>query len=294
MTLQDLREEIQSDELLVVPGVFDALTARIVESIGFDAVYLGGYATGASIGATEPMTTLTEMCQKTEQISRATELPLIVDGGAGFGNPAHTYRSIREFINSGAAGVHIEDQVYPKRLHYFQGIKRIIGTEEMVEKIQAADQARREADDGLVLIARTDAARGQRREEHGESIEDAVTRLNEYLAAGADVGMAFPTDEDELEYAVDNVEGPFMGLIAENRNPRPTTDTLAKMGCDIIIYGLTPTFISAQKIRETYTNLLENGTTGLSKEEATRTRDYIESIIGLEKYYSIEEKSGNK
>lgn len=289
---QRLREAILDDDLVVAPGTTDALTASIATDVGFDTVYLGGYATGAATAVTEPMATMTEMCDRAREISFAVDVPLVVDGNAGFGDPAHTHRTINHFINSGVAGIHIEDQVYPKRLHYHEGHHHITDVEEMTTKIAVADRARREADGDIVLIARSDANRGNRRET--ETIEDAVNRVNEYLGAGAEVGMLFPRTWEEMEYVADHAEGPMTFVLSDNFEPRPTTAELEALGYAMVIYPTAAPVVIAKYMRELYERIRDDGETGWDPEEYGDLRSYIEGIIGLPDYYEIEESSGKK
>jgi methylisocitrate lyase len=133
-----LREVLQTDRLVVAPVCHDPLTARLVEALGFKAAYLGGFALGAATCLTEPLTTMSEMAEYAQRIARRISIPLVIDGNAGFGEPIHTIRAIREFEWGGVAGTHIEDQYYPKGAHYHKGVEHIISTEEIVMKIRAA------------------------------------------------------------------------------------------------------------------------------------------------------------
>ena len=290
--VERLRESIESDELVIAPGTTDALTATIATDVGFDTVYLGGYATGAATAVTEPMATMTEMCDRAREITYAVDAPLVVDGNAGFGNPAHTHRTINHFINSGVAGLHIEDQVYPKRLHYHEGHHHITDVESMQMKVEVADQARRDADGDIVLIARSDANRGNRRET--ETIEDAVDRVNAYFEAGADVGMLFPRTWEEMEYVADHAAGPMTFVLSDNYDPRPTTDELEKLGYGMVIYPTAAPVVITKYMKGLYERIRDDGETGWDPQEYGDIRSYIETIIGLPEYYEIEEASGRK
>lgn len=292
MTQTDLLRLIESDELLVAPGVCDGLTASIVAELGYEAIYLGGYATGAATAHTEPMITMSEMVDRAREITSNVDRPVIVDGNAGFGDPAHTYRSVKEYAKAGIGAIHIEDQVYPKRLHYHAGIKRITDAEAMVEKVNAADQSRIENDLDIVLIARSDAARAQRREY--ETIDEAIRRVNLYLDAGADAAMVFPANEAELRQAVEEIEGPMVFTMHEGREPNLTTDELDDIGVAVSLNAISATVAIAKSIRKIYTRLREEGHTGLDMDEFQEFQSYIETRIGLDRYYEIEERTGKK
>lgn len=289
---QQLRTAIQSDDLVIAPGTTDALTATIATSVGFDTVYLGGYATGAATAVTEPMATMTEMCDRAREISYQIDVPLVVDGNAGFGNPAHTHRTINHYIASGVAGIHIEDLVYPKRLHYHEGRHHITNVESMKTKIEVANQARKDTDGDIVLIARSDANRGNRRDT--ETIETAVNRINEYFDAGAEVGMLFPRTWAEMEYIADHAQGPMTFVLSDNYEPRPTTDELQELGYGMVIYPTAAPVVITKYIKELYESIRDRGKTGWDPEEYDAIRTYIEEFIGLPDYYDIEERTGNK
>src|SRR5215471_6620121 len=136
-----LRELLRAKTFLHMPSVYDALTGRLVQSLGFEAAYVGGYVTGGSMAVTEPLLTMTEQVRLAEDVARSIKIPVVVDAGAGFGEPLHTMRTVREFIRAGVAGVHIEDQLYPKRAHYHKYQVHGIPTPEFVTKIKYACRA---------------------------------------------------------------------------------------------------------------------------------------------------------
>src|ERR1700730_12534928 len=151
------REMLATPGIIHAPIAYDPLSARIAQRVGFRCLDLGGYALGASSCVPEPLLSLEEVLSATRRITAAVDIPLMVDGGAGFGDPTHVIRAVRELEHAGAASVHIEDQVYPKRVHYHKGTEHVISAEEMCEKIQYAARARRDPD--FVIAARTDAMR---------------------------------------------------------------------------------------------------------------------------------------
>lgn len=287
------RELLSRDGIVVAPGAIDPFSATLVESVGFDAVYLGGgYNAGAALATPEPVLTMSEILDLARRIAHTVDLPLIVDGNAGFGNPSHTYRTVGEFARNDIAALHIEDQVYPKRMHYHEGIHRIVDTEEMVAKIRAAVQARDEIEADIVIIARTDAARGQRRT--NEDITDAADRVNAYLDAGADVGMLFPGTRDELRRGPELVDGPLLFVNADNREPDTTVEELDEFGYDVVLYGLSPMYVVKRSLQQLYRTIATEGRTGLDREESQVIREEIEALIGLPSLYDIEDRSGKK
>src|SRR5215510_13327139 len=129
---QTLRELLQRGATVAAPGAYDPISARVVQALGFPAVYTGGYMTGAHTSITEPLLTLTEQVEVAQKVAHAVDLPVITDAGAGYGDPLHVMRCVREFEAAGIAGIHIEDQVYPKRASYHRGLEHIVPMQEFV------------------------------------------------------------------------------------------------------------------------------------------------------------------
>src|SRR5690349_5330770 len=156
-----LRRMLRSRTFLELPAVYDPLAARIAESVGFRSLYNGGFVTGGMSAISEPLLTMTEQIGIAAEITRAVKVPLVMDAGAGWGEPLHTMRTVRECIRAGIAGVHIEDQLFPKRAHYHTYIAHNIPRPEYRDKIALACRQRDETDKDFVIIARSDACREQ-------------------------------------------------------------------------------------------------------------------------------------
>jgi 2-methylisocitrate lyase-like PEP mutase family enzyme len=200
-----LRELLATKTPLLVPGCYNALSAKILERAGFPAVYMTGYGTSLSLlGMPDAgLATMTEMHLNARYIANAIGQPVIADADNGYGNAINVIRTVREYIQTGVAAIHIEDQVIPKRCGHVAG-RRVIPIDEAVGKYRAAAEARRELDPDFVIVARTDA-----RGAHGGSLDEAIARANAYLAAGAD--MAFvegPTSVAEVRRICTEVTGP--------------------------------------------------------------------------------------
>ena len=173
-----LRNMLNSKEIVVAPFVLNAFHAKIAESVGLKAVYMTGAGTAAEKGYPDVgLLTMTEMVTNAKYITEAVQVPVIADSDTGYGNPLNVRRSVREYEAAGVAGIHIEDQVFPKKYGFFEG-KGVIPSEEMVQKLYAALDARRDHD--FVIIARCDAYAV-----NGWS--DTVERCNAYIEAGADL-----------------------------------------------------------------------------------------------------------
>ncbi len=173
-----LREMLMGSEMVLAPFVYDGLQAKIAKSTGFKAVYMTGFGTAAARGYPDlGLITMTEMVQNVRAISHAVDLPVICDADTGYGNPVNVWRTVREYEEAGAAALHIEDQVFPKRCGFLAG-KQVIAMEEMVPKVRAACDARR--DSNFVIIARTDALAVN-------GWDDVTKRARAYRGAGADL-----------------------------------------------------------------------------------------------------------
>ena len=226
-----LRELLKSGTTLFVPGCYNALSAKILDTVGFPAVYMTGYGTSLSLlGMPDAgLATMTEMHLNARYIANAVSVPVIADADNGYGNAINVIRTVREYIQTGVAGIHLEDQVIPKRCGHVAG-RRVVPIDEAVGKYRAADRARREADPDFVLIARTDA-----RGAHGGSLDEAIARANAYLEAGADLAFVEgPTSLAEVERICKEVRGPvFYNMTGVS--PRLSLEQMQALGIAVTI-----------------------------------------------------------
>src|SRR4030043_1868377 len=202
-----LKALIQSKKILVAPGAFDALSARLIEAVGFKTVYMSGFGTAASIFGIPDigLLTMTEMVGNAKRISDAVEIPVIADADTGYGNHLNVIRTVEEYEKAGSAAIQIEDQISPKRCGHMEGHK-LVSPGEMVAKIRAAVKARKDGD--MVIIARTDAI-------SAEGFEEAIRRANIYREEGADVlFVEAPRDIDQLKRIPKLVKGPVLVNVA--------------------------------------------------------------------------------
>jgi 2-methylisocitrate lyase-like PEP mutase family enzyme len=230
-TTTRLRELLRSGTPLVVPGCYNALSAKVLAHVGFPALYMTGYGTSLSLlGMPDAgLATMTEMHLNARYIANAVPVPVIADADNGYGNAINVIRTVREYVQTGVAGIHIEDQVMPKRCGHVAG-RRVIPLEEAVGKYRAAAQARDATDADFVLIARTDA-----RGAHGGTLDEAIRRANAYLQAGAD--MAFvegPTSLDEVRRICREVKGPIF-YNQTGVSPRLSLPEMQDLGIAIVI-----------------------------------------------------------
>jgi carboxyvinyl-carboxyphosphonate phosphorylmutase len=276
-----LKKLIQSKKILVAPGAFDALSAKLIEWVGFKAVYMTGFGTAASIFGVPDigLLTMTEMVGNAKRISDAVEIPVIADADTGYGNHLNVMRTIEEYEKAGVAALHIEDQVSPKRCGHMEGHK-LISVEEMAAKIRAAVASKKDKD--FVLIARTDAI-------SAEGFDKAIRRGNRYMEEGADViFVEAPTTIDQLEKIPKLIKGPILINIAP-KTPVLHFKKYEEMGYSIAIYppiSLTASFVA---IRE---KLIELKEVGIMKEGAHGGLPFDELLdfLGLKKYRALEEK----
>ena len=222
------RALLQRDRLIVAPGAYDCLTARLIEQAGFEAVYMTGAGTAASLGYPDfGLVTMSEMVANAQRIAAAVEVPVIADADTGYGNELNVFRTVQEYQRCGAAAIHIEDQVFPKKCGHLEG-KEVIPGEDYVAKIRAACAARQNRD--FTIIARTDARAVA-------GFEEAIARANSALAAGAD--MAFveaPETEQEVAAVPRLVNGPcLLNVVRGGKTPDVDLREAEKMGYKLAI-----------------------------------------------------------
>ena len=284
-TTTRLRQLVRDKTFLHMPSVYDALGGRLVQSLGFEAAYVGGYVTGGSKAVTEPLLTMTEQVDLAGEIARRIDIPLVADAGAGFGEPLHTMRTVREFIRAGVAGVHIEDQLYPKRAHYHKYEVHGIPVEAFEEKIRYAIRQRDESDPDFVIIARTDTCRAL-------GLDEASMRLNRAADAGADLGLLFPRNPAEAEQAPRVCRLPLVYVQSRgNRDGRPifTRQELQQMGYVACIEAQVVLCTAFHFLKQALAELRATGRySGMTNAEYVASRQAVEDLIDLDRYYEIE------
>ena len=280
-----LRELLRKKTFLHMPSVYHPLDGRLVQSLGFEATYIGGYVTGGSLAVTEPLLSMTEQVELAGLIANRINIPLIADAGAGFGEALHTMRTVREFIRVGVAGVHIEDQLYPKRAHYHKYVVHGIEVEEFVEKIKFSVQQRDESDPDFVIIARTDTCRAL-------GLEEASMRINAAAEVGADLGLLFPRSVEEAEKAPKMCKIPLVYVQSRgNRDGRPIIprQDLERMGYVGCIEAQVVLCSALHHVKNVLKDLRETGDyKGMTQQEWVASRQEVEDLISLTEYYEIE------
>ena len=276
-----LRQMMAGNKIVVAPGAHDALTAKIIEQVGFEAVYMTGYGQAAShLGKPDVgLLTLTEMVARAANIVEAVNVPVIADADTGFGNAVNVMRTVREYEKAGVAAIQLEDQVAPKKCGHMTG-RQVVPKEEMVGKIKAAVDVRTDSD--FMIIARTDA-----RTVHG--IGEALERAKAYEEAGADIlFVESPESIEEMKQITSSFKVPVLANMVEGgRTPFLPVQELEALGYDLVIFPTASTYLVTKALKRLMTTLKETGTTaGLIPEMITF--EEFNDLIGLTKIREIE------
>ena len=283
--MKTLRQLIKSPKPLVIPGVFDAIGAKIAQKAGFDAMFQTGFGTSATLFGMPDYGFIgsTETVENARRICRAVSVPVIVDADTGYGNALSVWKLVRELETAGAAGMFLEDQRWPKRCGHMQG-KEVVRKEEYSEKLQAAIDARKSKD--FIIVARTDARAT-------EGLEKAIERGLYYKKIGADViFVEAPKTIQEMKMIGKSIKAPLVAnMIEGGTTPLSSATALHKMGFKIILYPLSVlfanTFASLQILKE----LKRSGTTSKFNKKLV-SFDQFNDIVELPKFRKLEKKYG--
>ena len=279
----ELRRLLSAPEPLAVPGAYDALSARLVEQAGFDAVYMTGFGTTASLIGRPDVGLLTgaEMVDNARRIAAAVDVPVIADADTGYGNALNVVRTVQLYEQAGVAALHLEDQVAPKRCGHMSG-KAVIDTGEMVAKIRAAAAARRDPD--LVLIARTDAAAVT-------GLDDAIDRARRYAEAGADaLFVEAPTSEEEIARVAEELRGvaPLVfNWVEGGRTPPLPLQRITELGFAMVLYPIGTLLAATAGIRSLLSTLAADGVPPLT---GLPTFGEFTDLIGLPEVQELQER----
>ena len=279
-----LRALLDSGQTIVAPGAFDPLSARLVEEAGFPAVYMTGFGTSAAlIGRPDVgLLTMTEMAGNAARIAACVDIPLIADADTGYGNPLNVIRTVGAYEAAGAAGIHIEDQVAPKKCGHMEG-KLVIPAQEMVQKVRAAVQARAQPD--FVIIARTDARAV-------EGLDRALQRARMYREAGADaLFIEALTSEAEAEAAVRAFPGvPLLFNWAEGgKTPPLSLDRVKELGYRIVIFPIAALLAATGAMRRILREIAQAGTPAAAMSELPTFAEFVD-FIGLPQVREAEQR----
>ncbi|WP_038525391.1 methylisocitrate lyase [Streptomyces noursei] len=274
------RQQLASGRLLRMPGALNPLSARLIQEHGFEAAYLSGAVLAADLGLPDiGLTTATEIAVRAQQTTRVTDLPVLIDADTGFGEPLNAARTVQLMEDAGLAGLHLEDQVNPKRCGHLDG-KTVVAREEMARRIRAAVDARRDPD--FVLMARTDAR-------SVEGLDAAIERAKAYVDAGADA--IFPealADESEYEAFRTAIDVPLLANLTEfGKTPLLDTRTLENLGYNIALYPVTLLRLAMGAAEDGLRTLAAEGTqASLLPRMQTRSRLY--ELLGYADYTAFD------
>jgi carboxyvinyl-carboxyphosphonate phosphorylmutase len=279
-----LRELLHGKEIIVAPGAYDALSAKLIEKAGFPAVYVSGAAVSASfLGVPDVgLLTFSEMLTHAQRIVQAVRIPVIVDADTGYGNAINVIRTVREFEQIGAAAIHIEDQTFPKRCGHLEG-KHVISMTEMIGKIRAAVYARTDPD--FLLIARTDA-----RDVYG--LDEAIRRGRAYYEAGADiVFVEAPEGEEEVMRIAESLEDiPLLiNLGGGGKTPMLPIARLEALGYKIVIYPGDLQRVVIKAMQGVLAHLRERGDLTEIAQQAVTFEERFH-LLGLDEIRYLEER----
>jgi 2-methylisocitrate lyase-like PEP mutase family enzyme len=279
-----LRALLDSGQTIVAPGAFDPLAARLVEEAGFPAVYMTGFGTSAALlGRPDVgLLTMTEMVGNAARIAACVDIPLIADADTGYGNPINVIRTVGAYEAAGVAGIHIEDQVAPKKCGHMDG-KLVIPSGEMAAKIRAAAEAR--ADPDFVIIARTDARAV-------EGFEQSLARAGQYLQAGADVlFIEALTSEDEAARAARAFPGvPLLFNWAEGgKTPPVSLARLQELGYRIVLFPISTLLAATAGMRRILQEISRAGTPAAALGDLPAFGEFLD-FIGLPEVRAAEQR----
>ena len=280
-----LRRIIDSGEFIVAPGVFEMISARVADQMGFKALYMTGYgATASYLGLPDAgIATYSEMVDCAGRIARGTSTPLIADADTGYGGLLNVHRTIQGYEAAGVQGIQIEDQVTPKKCGHTLG-REVVPLAEMVQKIQVACDARSKED--TLIIARTDS-----RTEHG--LDEALRRGEAFAKAGADVVfIESPESEEELQKVGATIDAPLLAnMVPNGRTPIIPSETLKEWGFNIAIYPSAGFSAVAETLRQAYTHLSVKGTTlGTEVQTYEDGNRSMHELMGFQDVWDFEKK----
>ncbi len=277
-----LRNLVDDPGIVVLPGAHDVLSAKLFEQAGFPVIFTSGFGLSATTLGMPDMglMTMTEALGSVRRIVDAVSVPVVADMDTGYGNPLNVVRTVQECVRLGVAGIILEDQLWPKRCGHLEG-KRVIPTEEHVEKLRAAVYAR--GDDDLVIIARTDARAPL-------GLDEAIRREQAYVEAGADVVLVeAPQSVDELKTIAASFDVPlFANMIEGGKTPFLSARELDQLGFKLVVYPLSALFAATKAIQEIAQHLKATGST--SGFDRMVFFHQFEEVIDFPRFREIDER----
>ena len=283
--MKNLRSMLKSKKPLVIPGVYDALGAKIAQKVGFDAMFQTGYGTSATLFGMPDYGFIgsTETVDNARRICRAVSVPVIIDADTGYGNALSVWKLVKELESAGAGGIFLEDQKWPKRCGHMQG-KEIISQEEYTEKLSAAIDARENKD--FIIVARTDARAT-------EGLDDAIQRGKQNKKTGADaIFVEAPRSLDEMKKIGKEINAPLVAnMIEGGATPLSSAEILNKMGFKIILYPLSVLYANTFATMNILKELKKTGSTSKYEQKVVNF-DQFNDLVELSKFREMEKKYG--
>lgn len=285
-TSATLREQLEDkNKIIVLPGVFDALSAKIAEHVGFEAMFQTGYGSSAALLGMPDFGLLNsgETVDNAMRIIRAVRVPVLVDADTGYGNPLNVWRLVRDLESLGAAGIFLEDQVWPKRCGHMAG-KGVIPRDEYIPKLKAALEARRSKD--FIIVARTDARAPV-------GLEEAIERGKAYRKAGADViFVEAPRSVEELKKVANEIDAPLVAnMIEDGATPNLSASELLRIGYRIAVFPLSAIYSATFAMRQVLTELKNTGTTKEGRNIMVTFKDFNQ-FMDLDHFRDLEKRYG--
>jgi len=280
---QLIRRALAQHGQLIMPGVYDALSAKIAGRAGFEVIFITGYSLSATLLG-EPdfgLLTQTEVVNAAQRICSVVDTPVIVDADTGYGNAINVMRTVQELIRAGAGGMFLEDQIWPKRCGHMKG-KQVIPLTEHVKKIQAAVEAKGDRD--FFIVARTDSRQAL-------GLDEAIKRGQSFKSAGADaVFIEAPESKLEMKEIARQVPGPLVANMLERGvTPLMEPKELKELGFDLVVWPLAPLYAVAKSLTDVYTTLRRNGST-IRILDQLMPFDEFNGIVGLNEKYALDAK----
>jgi len=280
-----LRALLQRPGLIIAPGVYDALSARICEMVGFEAVSHSGYGTAAvTLGRPDiGLLDMTEMVRQVGAVAGAVEIPVLGDADTGFGNAVNVHRTVQEYIRAGAAGLFIEDQLMPKRCGHMRG-KQVISMPEMLGKLRAAMDARTEFDPDFVIMCRIDAIAVN-------GFEDALDRAKAAVDLGVDMIFVEALEtREQMERVGREIKAPLMlNLIEGGRTPLTTYREAEEMGFKYVVPALTALFAAAKGMYDVMRRVREEGVSDKYLDRLFTFQEFAQ-VVHLDRFRQMEER----
>jgi methylisocitrate lyase len=282
-----IRSLLKEKGQLIMPGVYDALSAKIASRAGFEVIFVTGYSLSATLLG-EPdfgLLTQTEVVNAARRICAVVNVPVIVDADTGYGNAINVIRTVQDLVRADAAGMFLEDQVWPKRCGHMRG-KQVVSLDEQLNKLHAAIEAKQNKD--LFIVARTDSRQAL-------GLQEAIKRGIAFKEAGADaVFIEAPESKEEMKEIARQVPGPLVAnMLERGATPLMGPVELKDLGFELVVWPLAPLYSVARSLTEVYTTLRRDGST-LAMLDRLMPFDEFNEIVGLDDKYALDAKYKSK